>query len=181
MAPWAYFSVPFAWNAIFYPFTLRLCLPLMVTYVEACFWDAEERWIMFSDAICFCVFIRELTPSILRVVNEQFLLIPVIWFLVVVFPFLNDWLGLFIPCISLAVVNSSEWKFPPTSFSKARLMQRNCLNLVLILNFIFSVDHDWYFLCTVFWTDICGLSESVGPLLRLFWLLESPWRNQVLF
>lgn len=78
MAPWAYFSVPFAWNAIFYPFTLRLRLPLMVTYVETCFWDVEEGWVMFSDAICFCVFIGELTPSMLRVLNEQFLLIPVI-------------------------------------------------------------------------------------------------------
>jgi hypothetical protein len=81
----------------------------------------------------------------LKVLNEQFLLIPAI--LLFWGGFWIAGLGLFIPVSSWVWLTSSERKFPPASFSKARLMQRNGSNLVLNLDFIFSVDHDWCFLC----------------------------------
>lgn len=73
----AQFLVPFPWK------TLRLCLSLMRRYVsyytvDILRYSKKDESCSLNQSNSLCLFIGEQRPSILRVINEKCLLIPII-------------------------------------------------------------------------------------------------------
>jgi uncharacterized membrane protein len=72
----------FAWKIFFHPFTLRQYLSLLVRCVSCM--QQNDRSSFRTQSVSLCLFIGELSPLIIRDVNDHQLLIPVILMLVVV-------------------------------------------------------------------------------------------------
>lgn len=87
------------------------------------------------------VFIDELRPLVLRLINEECLLIHIILLFCygcVPFPLLLTLLGLFILFFFLGVVNLLfDGSFLSSAFYRARLVDGNCLTFFLIMKFFF--------------------------------------------
>lgn len=84
MATLIWFLGPFTWNIL--PFTLRLCLSLMLRYVS---WMQQKGGSCFHvQSISLYLFIGETRPPLLlRIFSEQCLLICIILLFVVVWIF----------------------------------------------------------------------------------------------
>ena len=71
----ACFLGPFAWYIFSQPFTLRQCLSLRLRCVS--YMHKKDGFCFFIQSVSLCLFIDELSPFTLRVINDQRLLAPV--------------------------------------------------------------------------------------------------------
>lgn len=125
---------PFAQNTFIHSFTLRGHMSLMVKCIS---------WMYQKDGFCFlilsvslCLFIEEMMPLILRIMSNQCLLFPDIYFVVAVCFFLLFWLNvlwLLIPYVLL----SPDGCFPSSAFNRVRLIDRNSFSFFLMKCFLF--------------------------------------------
>jgi hypothetical protein len=127
----------------------------------------------------------------LRDINNQWLLIPVVLILLLVLCVFVcvcmcvhscmcgfDCLEISIFCVSLGVLTSFSWNFPFSIFCRGGFVNWYCLNLIFSQKILFL--YIWLLkvlLGIEVWADICGLLEIVKHLPRLFWLLESLLRS----
>ena len=75
------FLVQFAWKTFFQPFTLKWCLCLLQRYVSCM--EQNEGSCLCIQSVSLSFLIRELSPLMLKYINDQWLLVPVILMLVV--------------------------------------------------------------------------------------------------
>ena len=75
MATLACFFRPFAWKVVFQPFTLKQCLSFSLKWVSCM--QQNVGSCLCNQFVSLCLFIGELSPLILRDIEEQSLLLPV--------------------------------------------------------------------------------------------------------
>ena len=129
----------FDWKTFSQPFTLRLCLSLRLKCVSCIQQKVGSCFCIHS--LSLCLFIGELSPLILRDINDPCLLIPVISLVVMIvcFPFLGFADGsLSISYIFVCVVSILGLCFPSSTFCRAGFLDTYCLKLVLSWNILFS-------------------------------------------
>jgi hypothetical protein len=59
---------PFAWKIVFQPFTLRKCLSLTLKYVSCL--QQNAGYCLYIQSLILCLFIGELSPFLLRAIEE---------------------------------------------------------------------------------------------------------------
>ena len=87
----------------------------------------EEVSYLLIQSVFLCLFIGELKPLMLRVINEQYLL----W------GFLSPFGLLLLIVFSWVWLTFSDGSFPSSAFYRAVFVDRYCLNLVLLWNTFF--------------------------------------------
>lgn len=113
-------------------------------------------------------------PLLLRVINKQYLLVPVILFLWFGdFPSLLTLLGWFISWVLVCCSSSLQTEVFRQAFCGAGLVAINCFNLFTSWNVFLSLLELIVFLGIIIWPAICGLSKLVEHPPRSFWFSES--------
>ena len=134
------------------PFPNPLLEVISIFEVEVCFFYTTEVCILFScPFFSLCLFIGELRPLILSAINDQWLLIPVL--------FQWEWLCVSLPWVLLmwgyllleflwVKLASLGWGFPSSTFCKAGFVDIYCLSLVLSWNILFPplmvIEMEWH-------------------------------------
>ena len=118
----------------------------------------ESCFLIYQNALCFCIHSislyfshRKLRPLILGDINEQLLLISIISFLLLLLlVVIVVCLNVFFPSFNSAnmelffvfkeIVYLLRLEFPSSTFCRAGLVTRNCLNLPLSWNILFCLS-----------------------------------------